>query len=63
LAIFGLNLTGEPHDRARYDEAGPEIHHRPAGSVMTVAFEVDGQPFAALNGHSPAGNAYRDGVE
>jgi len=29
-----------------YGEAGPS----PKGSVMTVAFEVDGQKFAALNG-------------
>jgi predicted 3-demethylubiquinone-9 3-methyltransferase (glyoxalase superfamily) len=35
---------------ARYGEAGREIHGRPAGSVMTVAFELDGQPFTALNG-------------
>ena len=35
---------------ARYPEAGQEIHGRPAGSVMTVAFELDGQPFTALNG-------------
>jgi predicted 3-demethylubiquinone-9 3-methyltransferase (glyoxalase superfamily) len=31
---------------ARYGEAGP----RPAGSVMTVAFELDGQPLVTLNG-------------
>jgi predicted 3-demethylubiquinone-9 3-methyltransferase (glyoxalase superfamily) len=30
----------------RYGSAGP----RPEGSVMTVAFELDGQEFAALNG-------------
>ncbi|MBD0291393.1 MAG: VOC family protein [Thermoleophilia bacterium] len=30
----------------RYGEAGP----RPAGDVMTVAFELDGQEFVALNG-------------
>jgi predicted 3-demethylubiquinone-9 3-methyltransferase (glyoxalase superfamily) len=30
----------------RYGEAGP----RPAGSVMTVAFELEGQRFVALNG-------------
>jgi predicted 3-demethylubiquinone-9 3-methyltransferase (glyoxalase superfamily) len=30
----------------RYGPAGPG----PAGSVMTVAFELDGQPFVALNG-------------
>ena len=35
---------------ARYGEAGREIHDRPPGSVMTVAFELDGQPFMALNG-------------
>ena len=31
---------------SRYGEAGP----RPAGSVMVVSFELDGQPFTALNG-------------
>jgi predicted 3-demethylubiquinone-9 3-methyltransferase (glyoxalase superfamily) len=35
---------------ARYGEAGREVHGRPAGSVMTVAFELDGQRFTALNG-------------
>jgi predicted 3-demethylubiquinone-9 3-methyltransferase (glyoxalase superfamily) len=35
---------------SRYGEAGHEIHGRPAGSVMTVAFELNGQPFTALNG-------------
>jgi predicted 3-demethylubiquinone-9 3-methyltransferase (glyoxalase superfamily) len=34
----------------RYSEAGREIHRRPPGSVMTVTFELDGQPFTALNG-------------
>lgn len=34
----------------RYGTAGFEAHHRPAGSVMTVAFELDGQSFTALNG-------------
>ena len=34
----------------RYGKAGREIHGRPPGSVMTVAFELDGQPFTALNG-------------
>jgi predicted 3-demethylubiquinone-9 3-methyltransferase (glyoxalase superfamily) len=34
----------------RYGKAGYEIHKRAAGSVMTVAFELDGQPFTALNG-------------
>jgi predicted 3-demethylubiquinone-9 3-methyltransferase (glyoxalase superfamily) len=35
---------------ARYGEAGREVHGRPPGSVMTVAFELDGQRFTALNG-------------
>ena len=29
----------------RYSEAGHEIHGKPAGSVLTIAFELDGQPF------------------
>jgi predicted 3-demethylubiquinone-9 3-methyltransferase (glyoxalase superfamily) len=33
-----------------FGEAGFEIHGRPAGSVMTVVFELDGQPFTGLNG-------------
>jgi predicted 3-demethylubiquinone-9 3-methyltransferase (glyoxalase superfamily) len=35
---------------SRYGEAGKEIHGRPPGSVLTIAFELDGQPFTALNG-------------
>jgi predicted 3-demethylubiquinone-9 3-methyltransferase (glyoxalase superfamily) len=35
---------------ARYGEAGREVHGRPAGSVMTVVFEIDGHSFTALNG-------------
>ncbi len=34
----------------RYTGAGAEAAQRPAGSVMTVAFELDGEPFTALNG-------------
>jgi len=34
----------------RYGEAGHEVHGKPAGTVMTVAFELDGQAFTALNG-------------
>ena len=33
-------------DVSRYGEAGP----RPAGTVMTVTFEIEGQEFTALNG-------------
>ena len=35
---------------ARYSRAGHEIHGKPAGSVMTVEFEIAGQTFIALNG-------------
>jgi predicted 3-demethylubiquinone-9 3-methyltransferase (glyoxalase superfamily) len=34
----------------RYGSAGHEVHGRPAGSVMVVVFELDGQTFTALNG-------------
>jgi predicted 3-demethylubiquinone-9 3-methyltransferase (glyoxalase superfamily) len=34
----------------RYDDAAAKASGRPKGSVMTVAFELDGQPFTALNG-------------
>jgi predicted 3-demethylubiquinone-9 3-methyltransferase (glyoxalase superfamily) len=34
----------------RYGKAGHDIHGRPAGSVMTVEFELNGQRFTALNG-------------
>jgi predicted 3-demethylubiquinone-9 3-methyltransferase (glyoxalase superfamily) len=35
---------------ARYGEAGAEATGRPKGSVMTVAFQLEGQEFVALNG-------------
>ena len=35
---------------SRYSEAGQEVHGRPPGSVMVVSFELNGQPFTALNG-------------
>jgi predicted 3-demethylubiquinone-9 3-methyltransferase (glyoxalase superfamily) len=35
---------------SHYGEAGQEIHGRPAGSVLTVDFELDGQSVMALNG-------------
>ena len=34
----------------RYGTAGFEVHHRPAGSVMTVDFDLNGVRFTALNG-------------
>lgn len=35
---------------SHYGEAGREIHGKPAGSVLTVVFELAGQRFTALNG-------------
>ena len=35
---------------SRYGEVGQEVHGQKAGTVMTVAFEINGQPFVALNG-------------
>jgi predicted 3-demethylubiquinone-9 3-methyltransferase (glyoxalase superfamily) len=34
----------------RYGEAGREVHGKAPGTVLTVAFELEGQPFTALNG-------------
>jgi predicted 3-demethylubiquinone-9 3-methyltransferase (glyoxalase superfamily) len=34
----------------RYDEEGSKAAGRPAGSVMTIEFELDGQKFVAING-------------
>jgi len=43
ISIFPNSRVTALH---RYSEAGP----KPAGTVMTVEFELDGQPFVALNG-------------
>jgi predicted 3-demethylubiquinone-9 3-methyltransferase (glyoxalase superfamily) len=43
VSIFKNSKIG---NIARYGKAGPG----PEGSVMTVAFELEGQPFIALNG-------------
>jgi predicted 3-demethylubiquinone-9 3-methyltransferase (glyoxalase superfamily) len=34
----------------RYEGSGAQASGRPEGTVMTVAFELDGQKFTALNG-------------
>ncbi|MGB2870180.1 MAG: VOC family protein [Bacteroidota bacterium] len=34
----------------RYGKEGFEIHGRPAGTVMTVNFQLEGRDFVALNG-------------
>lgn len=35
---------------SHYPDVGQEDHGRPAGSVMVVEFQLDGQAFIALNG-------------
>jgi predicted 3-demethylubiquinone-9 3-methyltransferase (glyoxalase superfamily) len=35
---------------SRYGEAGREVHGGSPGKVLAVAFELNGQPFTALNG-------------
>lgn len=35
---------------SRYGEAGKDMHGQQPGSVMVVAFELDGHSFTALNG-------------
>ena len=47
VSIFKNSKIGNV---ARYNEAGAAASGRPKGSVMTVAFELDGQEFLALNG-------------
>jgi len=48
-SIFkGSKITKTNH----YTEAGREVHGQKPGSVMTVAFELAGQAFTALNGGS-----------
>lgn len=46
---------------AHYPEAGQEITGQKPGSVMTVAFELDDQPFIALNG-GDAGFTFNESV-
>jgi predicted 3-demethylubiquinone-9 3-methyltransferase (glyoxalase superfamily) len=46
----GIFKNSKINKVSRYGKEGYEIHHRPEGSVMTVAVELDGQAFTALNG-------------
>jgi predicted 3-demethylubiquinone-9 3-methyltransferase (glyoxalase superfamily) len=47
---IGIFKNSKITNVSRYGEAGKEIHGRPPGSVMVVAFELDGVPFTGLNG-------------
>jgi predicted 3-demethylubiquinone-9 3-methyltransferase (glyoxalase superfamily) len=46
-AIFKNSKIG---NISRYGKEGHEIHGKPAGTVLTIEFELDGQAFTALNG-------------
>lgn len=47
VSIFANSSIGAI---TRYGKEGFEIHGRPAGSVLTVSFRLEGQEFTALNG-------------
>src|SRR5881409_2905090 len=47
VSIFGNSKIGSI---TRYEEEAAKASGRPKGSVMTVAFELEGQTFTALNG-------------
>jgi predicted 3-demethylubiquinone-9 3-methyltransferase (glyoxalase superfamily) len=47
VSIFPNSKIGQI---THYGAAGQEFHGRPVGSVLTVAFELDGQAFTVLNG-------------
>ena len=46
ISIFKNSAIGKI---SRYSEVGFEVHGMPAGSVMTIAFTLEGQQFLAIN--------------
>ena len=46
----GIFKNSRVKGTTRYGEAGQEVTGQTPGTVMTVDFELDGQPFTALNG-------------
>jgi len=47
VSIFENSKIGRV---SHYGNAGQEVHGKKPGSVMVAEFELDGQPFVALNG-------------
>jgi len=47
VSIFQKSRVG---NITRYNKTGFDVHHMPAGSVMTTEFEIEGMRFVALNG-------------
>ena len=46
----GIFKNSKINRMSHYTDVGREVHGHKAGEVMTVDFELDGQPFTALNG-------------
>lgn len=47
LSVF---KNSEILKKTYYEGAGSEVHGKPTGSVMTIEFKLNDQPFIALNG-------------
>jgi predicted 3-demethylubiquinone-9 3-methyltransferase (glyoxalase superfamily) len=47
VSIFKNSRIGSVN---RYGKEGRDVHGKPAGSVMSVEFEIEGQKFVGLNG-------------
>ncbi|MCI0442123.1 VOC family protein [bacterium] len=47
VSLFSNSKIGNV---SRYGDAGAEVSGQPKGSVMTMTFRLEGQPFLALNG-------------
>jgi predicted 3-demethylubiquinone-9 3-methyltransferase (glyoxalase superfamily) len=47
MTVFNDGRVG---NTSFYSDAGKEIHGHEAGDVLTIDFEIEGQPFMALNG-------------
>lgn len=56
VSVFNANPGKKTESKVthinRYDESGVNASGQPKGSVMTVAFELEGQRFTAINGGS-----------
>lgn len=46
----GIFKNSKINSISHFGKEGHEIHGQPEGLVLTVQFELDGQPFTALNG-------------
>ncbi len=56
--LYVSTFNSAPHSKgnskigkiARYGKEGFEVHKMPAGTVLTIEYELDGQNFMAMNG-------------